>query len=778
VELTSFVGRRKALAEVKRLFAETRLVTLTGVGGTGKTRLAQRLATDVRRTFPDGVWFVDLSDLREPRLLRSDVGDPEVLAQLVAATLGLRDEPGTSPMQALADQLADQRILLVLDNCERLLPCCAILVDVLLRSCPTLRIMATSREPLSVPGEVVFAVPPLSVPDHRRRSGVADLVRSEAVALFMARAQAAMPDFDLTEATQAAVAELCRRLDGLPLAIELAAARIRVLDPQQMVDRLADRFTLLSRGNRTAPERQQTLRASVDWSFELCSKPEQELWARLTVFAGGFELDAVEGVCADEDLPTAELLDILAALVDKSIVVRDDRVGAVRYRMLDTIRDFGQERLQLLMRGAELGRAHHVWYQHLVARAHAEWVSDRQPYWLARLGREHTNLRAAVEHCLSEPGQAEEVLRIVVCLPVHFWWSRSRLSEARRWLERALDRTSEPTGLRARALLLASDLASVHGDGAAAMSLLDEGEDLARRLDDPAAMAHAAYARGIGTLQKNELFTAVQSFERALQALSGMPDSELDLHLRSLIGLGVAAGMAGDRERAGACRREMLTITERLGSDFYRSSALWSCSVVSWLGGDLQQAAAEVVESLRLKTAAGLGDDVGTALCLEVLAWITTGQQQHRRAAILLGAADALRTGQGTTIASFQHLLSHHDRCERQAREALGEAAYVDAVNDGRSLTPDEALSFAVHQRRPTAPSSSADTSTRLTRREREIADLVARGMSNKDIAATLVISTRTAESHVENILTKLGFTRRTQVAAWVAAQHASGAGR
>jgi predicted ATPase/DNA-binding CsgD family transcriptional regulator len=689
----------------------------------------------------------------------------------------VRIQPGTAPTQALGDQLAGRHLLLVVDNCERLLPCCAILVDALLRACPRLRILATSREPLSVPGEAIFEVPPLSVPAAGHRSTLADVVRSEAVTLFVARAQAAMHDFALTEENRAAVAELCRRLDGLPLAVELAAARIRVLDVQQMLDRLADRFTLLSRGSRTAPERHQTLRASVEWSFESCSKPEQRLWARLTVFAGGFEWDAVEGVCADEHLPESELLDVLGGLVDKSILVRDDRGGAVRYRMLDTIRDFGEEKLRLSLERANLRRSHRDWYQHLVARAHAEWVSDRQPYWLARLGREHANLRAAVEYCLAEPGQAEEVLRIVVCLPVHFWWSRARLGEARCWLDRALDATSAPTGLRARALLLATDLASVHGDGAAAMHLLNRGEELARRLDDPAATAHAAYARGIGALQRNELLAAVESFERSLTVLAGMPGAELDLYLRSLIGLGVAAGLAGERERAGSCRRELLAITGRLGSDFYRSSALWSCGVVSWIEGATQQAAAEVVESLRLKPAAGLGDDVGTALCLEVLAWITAGQEMHRRAATLLGAADTLRSGQGATIASFRHLIAHHDRCEQQVRAALGETAFTDAVNDGRSLAHDEALRYAIDERRPSTPPSPVDTSTRLTRRERQIAELVARGMSNRDIATTLVISTRTVESHVESILTKLGFTRRTQVAAWVMAHDAGGTG-
>ncbi|HEX8631719.1 MAG TPA: LuxR C-terminal-related transcriptional regulator [Catenuloplanes sp.] len=775
-EATSFVGRRRELGEVRRLLVDARLATLTGVGGTGKTRLARRAAADLRRAFTDGAWFVDLTDLHDPRQLCRSVADPDVLAYLVAAVLGLPDQPGQQPMRLLADQLADRHMLLVLDNCEHLLPACASLADTLLRAAPRLRVLATSREPLAVPGEVIFAVPPLLVPERAGRPTLADLLQCEAVALFVARAQAAMQAFQLTEDNRGAVAELCHRLDGLPLAIELAAARIRVLAPQQILDRLTDRFGLLSRGNRTAPERQQTLRACVDWSFDLCLKPEQTLWTRLTVFAGAFELDAVESVCTDEQLPPAEVLDVLAGLVDKSILACEDLGSVVRYRMLETIRDFGREKLRLATEESGLRRRHRDWYQQLVALARAQWVSDRQPYWLARLGREHPNLRTAVEYCLTEPGQAEDALRIIGSLPVHYWWSRRLLTECRSWLERALGQAGAPTALRARSLLLASDLAFVHGDAGSATRLLAEGEHLAQQLDDPAATAHASYTRAIGTLHTNDLPATVRSCERALAVLATVPrpESELDLHLRLLIALGVAAAMAGARDRAGACRTELLSITHRLGSDFYRSSALWSCGVVSWLHGDLPQAAAEVAESLRLKRAAGLGDDFGTALCLEVLAWITASQQRYARAATLLGGAEALRAGQGTRILSYRHLVPYHDECERQAREAVGDAAFVDALRYGQGLSYEEMLAYALDERRPSVPSASPATPTPLTRREREISELVARGLSNKDIAATLLISPRTAESHIENILNKLGFTSRSQVAAWVTAQRAT----
>jgi predicted ATPase len=312
-ELTSFFDRRRELGEVKRLLAKARLVTLSGVGGTGKTRLALRVAATVRRAFPDGVWFVDLTELRDTGLLARDTEDPEVLAYLVVAALGLHDRAGVPSVRRLTDHLADRQTLLVLDNCEHLLPACSVLVDRVLRTCPLLRIVVTSREPLAVTGDVVFPVSPLPAPPRGDPRG---LGRYESVALFVARAQAVVPGFELTDGNRAAVAEICHRLDGLPLAIELAAARIRVLAPQQILGLLTERSALPGTGNRSVPARQRTLRACMDWSFELCGEPERILWARLSVFVGGFELDAVEGICADGSLPAEDLLDVVSGLVD------------------------------------------------------------------------------------------------------------------------------------------------------------------------------------------------------------------------------------------------------------------------------------------------------------------------------------------------------------------------------------------------------------------------------------------------------------------------------
>jgi predicted ATPase/DNA-binding NarL/FixJ family response regulator len=771
-EVTSFVGRRRELGQVKRRLAESRCVTLTGVGGTGKTRLAGRVGAQLRRAFADGVWFVDLTHLPQAGLLTQNVQDPDVLAFLVTATLGLRQQGGGPPLQALVEQLAGRKTLLILDNCEHLIPCSAILADALLRGCPDLRILATGREPLTIAGEVLFEVPPLPAPDPGQRPSLAELSRYEAVALFVARAEAVAPGFGLTGDNHIAVADLCHRLDGLPLAIELAAARIRALTPQQILDRLADRFALLSRGSRTAPERQQTLRACVDWSFDLCAKPERLLWRRLSVFAGGFELDAVEGICADEKLPAADLLDWVAGLVDKSILIRDDvrdeGAETARYRMLETIRDYGQDKLREVGEDTVQRRRHRDWHQWLVARACAEWVSDRQAHWMARLVREHPNLRAAMEFCLTEPGEAEAALRLAVSLPLSYWRTGGHFGAGRRWLDRALAQATAPTALRARAILVNGHLAFWQSDTTAGMRLLDEGEELARRLGATAALARATYLRGLGALYANDLPVAVETFERAWTTLSGAPDLDLDLYLSVLIPFGAATALVGDYERASACVREMLAIVEPRGERLQQSHALFLNGLIAWLRGDLRQAAAQELKCLRLKQTWGLDDRYGAAVCLEVLAWITADQQRHRRAATLLGAADALWTDIGTSITSSRHLVGFHDARERQIRDAVGDAAFTEAFRHGQALTYDDALAYALDEPRRPASTPHEDTWTPLTRREHQVADLIAQGLSNKDIATRLVISQRTAESHVEHILTKLGFTSRTQVAGWI----------
>jgi predicted ATPase/DNA-binding CsgD family transcriptional regulator len=411
-ELTSFVGRRGEVAEVRRLLADFRLVTLTGAGGIGKTGLALRAAAGLVRAFPDGVWLVRLDQLR----------GKELVAQAVASVLGLPQGTGDSPAASLAEFLAGRQLLLVLDNCEHLVDAAAKLTDQLLRAAAGVRVLATSRESLNIDAEKVVTVPPLAAPDPEQPLPTAQVGLFPAVQLFAERAGQAAPGFAVTEANVAAVAGICRRLEGLPLAIELAAGRTRVLSLKQIEDRLGDRLGLLTRGSRAGPARQQTLRASITWSYELCTEPERLLWARLSVFAGGFELDAVEGVCADHRLAAEDMLELLSALADKSILIAEHLDSGVRYRLPDTVREYGQERLQQAGERAALRRRHRDWHEQLVARADADWGSPQMTEWTARLAREYANVRAAQDFCQTEPGETETGLRIVAhCLEALAW---------------------------------------------------------------------------------------------------------------------------------------------------------------------------------------------------------------------------------------------------------------------------------------------------------------------------------------------------------------------
>ena len=775
-ELTSFVGRRGEVAEVRRLLANSRLVTLTGVGGVGKTRLALRAVAGLARAFGDGVHLVQLDQVREEALV----------AQAVAGALGLREQGGAVPGAALADYLSDRQLLLALDNCEHLVEAAAKLADLLLRAAPGLRVLATSRESLNIAGETVLLVPPLPVPEAGQELTLAQLARFPAVALFAERAGQVVPGFAVSEANMAAVAGVCRRLEGLPLALELAAAWTRDLSPEQIEARLSDRLGLLTRGSRAPPARQQTLRASIAWSYELCSEPERLLWARLSVFVGGFELDAVEGVCADDRLAARDLLGLLAALADKSVLIAENGgSGAARYRLPETLREFGQERLQHAGEETVLRRRHRDWYEQLAARDDTGWLSPQLAAWEARLFREHANVQAAQDFCQAEPGEAEAGLRIAMHVWLLYYWNAGYVSEGRYRLGQALARAREPTVWRAQGLLLASLLATLSGDRDAASALLADGTGLARQLNDPATSAFAAFVAGNVCWYAGDLPQAIAHFEDGLAAL---PTAVVHARLRAvlLLILAAAAGVAGDEERVVACRRELAALTEA-GGEFprrwYSAYTLWALGVAAWRQGDLGRAADLVQQSVRLRE--DLKQRMGAAYCMEALAWIAASGRRYERAAVLLGAAAAatnLLRSQGTTLDSNQPMAGFQRDCERQARQALGQMAFQDAYHRGLQLPAEDALAYALQQpdKPPNQPPTSAvfaapgltapEPLTPLTSRELQVARLIAGGHSNKEIAAELVISRRTAESHVENILTKLGFTSRVQVAAWVAA--------
>ncbi|MCP2242570.1 ATP-binding protein [Lentzea aerocolonigenes] len=765
VELTSFVGRRREVTEAKRVLSVSRLVTLIGFGGIGKSRLALRVAAQVRRSFDDGVWLVELGELR----------DPELVAHTVAAVLGLREQatvgPGDHsacpPMTLLTEYLAARHVLLVLDNCEHLVDPVAKLVDALLRACPGLRVLTTSRQALGVGGEVTLPVPPLPIPDLAQPPTLRGLPQVPAVALFVERAVAVVPEFCLTADNLDAVAQICRRVEGLPLAIELAAARLAALGPQEILNRMSNRFRLLAAGPRSAPTRQRTLQASIEWSYELCTRAEQRLWARLTVFAGSFELAAVEDVCAGDGLAPEDVLDLVTSLVSKSILIRQD--GAhVRYRMLDTLSEYGQDRLRESGQETALRRRHRDWCAALVAGAEAEWISDRQVDWFTRLEREYPNLRAALEFCLAEPGEAGAGLRMATSL-YPYWFGRGQLSEGRYWLDHALAQQSRPSVDRARALYADSMLAGQQNDVAAAAALVDEGEEVAKQLDDASTHVLFTLAAGYVAGYQGDLSRSVALLDTVLDALRA--GNDLPRLLDALFALAVYSGVRGDAARALACHEEVLAITEPRGEVWYRSLSLWALGLAVWQQGDSPRAAGLVRESLRLKRL--IEDLLGIAWCLEALAWIAAGAPDPRHAAQLLGAAQALWHTIGASPATVRPMLAYHEECEKRVRLALGERAFRTVFQRGGDLALAEAITCALNEK-PQGVPAPAGAATRLTPREQEVAELVAQGLTNKQIAARLVISQRTAEGHVENILAKLGLTTRTQVATWVAERQES----
>ncbi|MFE9322626.1 protein kinase [Nocardia sp. NPDC052278] len=754
LELTSFVGRRAELAEIKNLLSVSRLVTLAGIGGVGKTRLALRAASNARRDFADGVRVIELADVR----------DPSLLIDVVAAALGLRDDSARSMRQVLVEFLRSREALLVLDNGEQVVEALANLVETLLLSCPRLRILVTSREPLDIAGETVVRVSPLTIPGPDGEPTLRGLPKYDAVTLFAERAAAVVPGFEVTADNGPAVAGICSRLDGLPLAIELAAARIRTMSPEQILARLTDRYALLTRGSRTAPQRQQTLRWCIDWSYQLCTPMEQRLWARLSIFTGGFELDAAEQVCGIES-PPADLLDALSSLMDRSIVNREELDGVVRFRMLETVRDFGREKLHEIGEYQDLRRAHRDWCQRLALDAEAEWISDRQLDWLARLEREQPNLREALEFCISDRSaeSAEAGQRTAAALMV-FWTFRGLFGEGRRWLDRALAHAAARSiSDRVRALHASIAMAAAQRDLQTADSLLEQARALAEQDRTPLTQALIAYADGLVALYRDEPARAVAFLERAVEELGS--NQRGHLHIAALMLLAWAHALRGDPRRAIEYHQRLLSITAACGESLFRSTALWGLGITEWQQGERSQAQESLQESLRVNRR--VRSPVVVALDLEGLAW-TVADAEGERAAVLMGAVDnLLRSASGVSV-FFPELSRSHDECEHMVRRALGERRFDAAFRRGQAMGMTAAVAYALGERTERMPNSNQ---AELTKRERQVADLVAQGLTNKQIAAKLVISQRTADGHIEHILTKLGFTSRAQIAAWVVGQ-------
>lgn len=673
---TRFIGRESDIATLKAAFPKTRLLTLTGAGGVGKTRLALQVAADLLPARPDGVWFVDLASLTEPDLVPA----------VVATTLGLRERPDRTPLEALVSHLKGKQALLVLDNCEHLIQACAGLADTLLRGCPELCVMATSREALRIPAERAWPVPPLRLPEPERMPPFERLQEYDAIQLFTDRAAAVVPHFAVTAANAPIIARICHRLDGIPLAIELAATLVKVLSVDEINTRLGDRFRLLQMGSRTASARQQTLRGAVDWSYDLLSAAEQAFLQRLSVFAGGFTLDAAEAVCAGTEIPREQVLNLLHRLVDKSLVIAGEH-GGERFRLLETIRQYGLEKLREAAEETAVRERHADWCLGL-----AEEVAAQQwgPEWIAgydRLEREHDNLRAALEWSL--PAKA---VRLAWAL-LYFWDTRGHVQEGRRWvaaLLAAADPSLEPP-LRAAALTLSSFLAAFHLDYRTAIPPAEQALALWRELGDRKGLARCLLVLGLALHHSGAADRAVPLLEEAVGLLRTAEDGHFLRH--GLYYLAEALVSLGDYRRARAMHEESLAL-RRLANDRNMFMSLIRLARIAALEKD--QARAEAL----LREAAPLWNSHfrrGIATCLEDLAFVALSGGQAERAVCLVGAAAAIRGDLGLT--AVLSCPADREQVLTAARSRLSEQAFEAAWCRGQALSPEQALAYALdHQ--------------------------------------------------------------------------------
>ena len=683
LELTSFVGRNREVAEVGRLLAGRRLLTLTGPGGSGKTRLALAVAQDLVEEY--GAWWVELAP----------ISDPKLVVRAVASAFGVSEAPDLSPAEALVEHLRGWKTLLVLDNCEHVIEECADLADTLLRACPGLRILATSREPLRVAGEYSWQVPSLSMPDTGISSAPEELAGYEAVHLFVERAQAVDAGFGLTEANASVVARLCQKLDGIPLAIELAAARSRVLTADQILERLEDPLELLTSGDRSAVPRQRTLRATLHWSYDLLSEDERALFRRLSVSVGGWDLEAAEAAGAGEPVEAGLVLDLLSALVDKSLVVAETETGgALRYGMLEPVRQFGREKLGESGEAPDVRRRHAEHYLALAETASPELLGPDQGQWLRRLRTEFANLREAQAWSL-EPGEEAERARLRLRLPAALWrfWTGQRFEEGKVWLQTALER--DPGGfpaVRARALDGLGYILLFQQEYERAMSSLEEAVALYKDLDDRSGTAFALANLGYAMLHGGYM-ERVPVFVGGAEALMA---GDLDDHARAYLRqvLATAAILEGDLDSAVAQFEEALALCRQLGDLRNTSMALFNLGMIKFAQGDLPRGAASLQEGARISR--DLGDRVGGLYYVWAFGMLSARRGSAVQAARLWGAAEALRERMGMSLSYLDRTASGYEHQLEDVRSALEEATFDAAWAEGRAMSPEGATEYAL----------------------------------------------------------------------------------
>jgi len=756
-ELSSFVGRRREVTEVRQLLSRSRLVTLTGPGGVGKTRLALRVAETASRAFHDGVWLVELASVSEP-------GN---VAEAMAGSLHVPEQSGRAPEDALAAFLSSRELVLLVDNCEHVMETCSGLLEHLLRTAPGLHVLVTSREVLSVPGELVYAVMPLGLPAEGGDDLVASAADSPALTLLLDRARATDPLFEVNKANLADLVEICRRLDGLPLALELAAAQLRSLSPRSLTERLDSRFALLDPGGTG---RRRSLRQTVEWSFELCTKPERRLWSRLSVFAADFELDAIEAVCGgdaieDEDIPTA-----VVGLVDKSILLVQTLGGNRCFRMLETLRDYGLELLrdqhdiggEVPLPEEELRSRHLAWYAQLGAQFEREWFGPEQPMWLTRMNAELPNIRAALQFSLDHPEHIRtgQLLAANLC---HFWNSGAQ-REGAAWLARLLDADPRPSRERVHALAAMSWVSSILGlaeqsadAAAAALDLVDEhAPEWTSRVYQHVGMVRAQ--RGDSS--------ALVMVEQALALARREFGDDSGEAAYAWFCVAFCLMLTGNGEGSAHAFAECFAICRRTGERWWLGWSLLAEGFFSWLASD--PAAIEAAVTDALVNLREIPDVRGCVTALNHLA-LAGANGDDKLASYLFGVCDEFWRDAGGSLLDMDPWATALSAARRRFQEALGEQAYDKEYRRGREGTVDDALAVVLGERpRASTPQQlEAGAYAKLTPREADVVQLLTEGLSNREIAGRLVLSTRTVETHVQNILNKTGFVSRAQIAAW-----------
>ncbi|MFF9052981.1 ATP-binding protein [Streptomyces erythrochromogenes] len=684
-ELSGFIGRGAELAELGGLLEVSRLVTVTGVGGVGKSRLvlaAARSAAEEAREAPeaqgvqgvegahapaeerycDGVWLAELACVRDPALLELTLSE----------ALGLTDHTTRPPRTVLAEHLADKRLLLVLDGFEQLVDETAALVRELLLRSPGLRVLAAGRRPLEVAGERTF---PLAPP-----------VPQEALALLEARALAADPAFAATGADRAALVEVCARLDGIPLALELAAGRLRTLSPAQVLSRLEDRFGLLTGGVRGGLPRHRTLRTAIGWSHELCTPAERLLWARLSVFAGQFDLDAAEYVCAGPDMPVEGVLDLVGELLAQSLLVREETAAGVRFRMLETVRLYGAGWLESLGDAVRLRRRHRDWYMGLATWCELDWFSPRQHEVAALVEAELPNLRLALECCLDEPDELH--LGQYLAGTLWFYWAGcGRLTEGRHWLDRTLDhpggQVTEYESSRLKALWVLGYVAALQGDATASMCALYECRDGAARSGNRVAAAYAVHRLGCLALVSDDMARARELLGEALEQYRAAGELNSNV-LMCQVELGMALAFLGDLPGALALCGEVREICEERGERWTKAYALYVLAYAALEAGGTQEARRLLSECVEINHA--FNDLVGLVLALELLALVTVAEGDPAEAAVLQGAAEPMWGGVGLQLFGSGYFNAPRLMCRERAGEVLGAERYAAHAAEGREL--------------------------------------------------------------------------------------------